>query len=168
VTANERALREALARVEGCVEMGVKIMRGADERANEDEEDASSSSTSPSSSSTNQPPSSSPEIEHAVGRGTAFLLAKRREILGGEQTRARAAEVAALLDARVGDVVRESRVALLPSRGLLVRAAHLVERGRLEEYRGRVRALEAECPGALSFLVSGAWPPYSFSEINST
>ena len=68
----------------------------------------------------------------------------------------------------MGEVVRDSRVRVLPSRALLVRAAHLVERARLEEYRARVRALEAERVGGLSFLTSGAWPPYSFSEIRST
>lgn len=161
VKANERALREALARVGGCVEMGVKIMSGAGANEVEVERDGaapSSSSTSPSSS----------ESPHAVGRGTAFLLAKRREILGDEDARARAEEVGALLAARVADVVRASSVTLLPSRALLLRAAHLVERARLDEYRGRVRALEAERAGGLSFLTSGAWPPYSFSEINST
>ena len=187
VAANEQALRDALARVAGCVEMGVKIMRAAGGAAGanrtdagrEDEEPPSSSTspssllttlTSPSSPASPSSPEagSSSESPLAVGRGTAFLLAKRREILGGEETRARAEEVGALLDARVAGVVRESRVTLLPSRGLLLRAAHLVERARLDEYRSRVRALEAEHAGGLSFLTSGAWPPYSFSEINST
>ncbi|HZB46240.1 MAG TPA: GvpL/GvpF family gas vesicle protein [Pyrinomonadaceae bacterium] len=165
VTANEEALREALARVGGCVEMGVKIMWGAgavgheaadaDEAAVDDEADGGVTTTPLT-------------VANQAGRGTAFLLAKRREILGGDEARARAEETAALLAARVGEVVRDSRVRVLPSRALLVRAAHLVERARLEEYRARVRALEAERAGGLSFLTSGAWPPYSFSEIRST
>lgn len=158
VAANGRALREALARVGGCVEMGVKIMpaagAAAGEAAREDGEEEETAPPSP--------------VSNRVGRGTEFLLAKRREILGDEQTRARAGEVAALLAARVADSARESRVALLPSRALLLRAAHLVERGRLEEYRVRVRALGAESARGLVFLTSGPWPPYSFSEINST
>ncbi|HEX6623259.1 MAG TPA: GvpL/GvpF family gas vesicle protein [Pyrinomonadaceae bacterium] len=159
VTANVEALREALARVGGCVEMGVKIMSVAgavvDEAAVDDEVNEAET-----------PPSLT--VANRAGRGTAFLLAKRREILGGEGARARAEETAALLAARVGEVVRDSRVRVLPSRALLVRAAHLVERARLEESRARVRPLEAERAGGLSFLTSGAWPPYSFSEIRST
>ena len=172
VTANEEALREALARVGGCVEMGVKIMWGA--VVNETNEaagvnEAAGADETAVGDEVNEggaPPPSA--FADQAGRGTAFLLAKRREILGDDEARARAEETAALLAARVGEVVRDSRVRVLPSRALLVRAAHLVERARLDEYRARVRALEAERAGGLSFLTSGAWPPYSFSEIRST
>ncbi len=165
VTANEEALREALARVGGCVEMGVKIMWGAGAGEHE-AADVDEAAVADGVSEGETPPSLT--VSNQAGRGTAFLLAKRREILGGEEARARAEETAALLAARVGEVVRDSRVRVLPSRALLVRAAHLVERARLDEYRARVRALEAERAGGLSFLTSGAWPPYSFSEIRST
>lgn len=159
LAANAVALRAALARVEGCVEMGVKIMRAASEvegAAERDDDEAAAAAASSADSSSAE-----------VGRGTAFLLAKRREILGGDAARAAADEAASLLAGRVADVVRESRVGVLPSRGLLVRAAHLVERGRLEEYRERVRGLAAEGAGRLVFLTSGPWPPYGFSDINS-
>lgn len=164
VTANEEALREALARVGGCVEMGVKIMWGAGAGGHE-AADADEAAVADEVDEGETPPLT---VANQAGRGTAFLLAKRREILGDDEARARAEETAALLAARVGEVVRDSRVRVLPSRALLVRAAHLVERARLEEYRARVRALEAERAGGLSFLTSGAWPPYSFSEIRST
>jgi hypothetical protein len=157
VEANERALREALARVGGCVEMGVKIMSAA---GGDDEEEEEAARPSPVADQVGQ--------VGQVGRGTEFLLAKRRELMGGERTRARAEEAGALLAARVSDTARETRVALLPTRALLLRAAHLVERARLAEYRVRVRALEAERARGLNFLTSGPWPPYSFSEINST
>ena len=45
------------------------------------------------------------------------------------------------------------------------RAAHLVERGSITQYRdqlGEARKLRPE----LHFLVSGPWPPYSFSNID--
>lgn len=151
---NEGALREALARVRGCVEMGVKVMWGARAAPPAGEEEGGAFSTTDGDA-------------RVEGSGTAFLLAKRREILGGEAERARAEEVAAWLDARVLGVVRDARVAVLPSRALVVRAAHLVECARLEEYRSRVRALEAERAAELNFLTSGPWPPYSFSNVNS-
>ena len=99
-----------------------------------------------------------------AGRGTAFLLAKRREVLGDEALRRSAEEVAAWLASRVSELVRESAARVSPSEALFVRAAHLVERERLEEYRARVRELTAERAN-LHFLASGPWPPYSFSEI---
>jgi hypothetical protein len=104
------------------------------------------------------------EIEAGVGRGTAFLLAKQREVLGDEAERRRAEEVAGWLADGVSGLVRESSVRVNPSDALVVRAAHLVERGRVEEYRGRVRSLSAE-RGELHFLTSGPWPPYSFGEL---
>ena len=99
-----------------------------------------------------------------AGRGTAFLLAKRREVLGDEALRRRAEEVAAWLASRVSGLVRESSARVHPSEALFVRAAHLVERARLEEYRARVRELTAE-RADLHFLSSGPWPPYSFSDL---
>lgn len=158
VKSHEKALREALARVRGCVEMSVKLMWDAasDPRQKDEAEQQASASREASS----PPPS--------AGSGTAFLLSKQREISGDAAARARAAEVAAALNARVLDVVRDARVTVLPSPALVVRAAHLVERARLEEYRARLRALEAERAGALIFLTSGAWPPYSFSDLGSS
>lgn len=159
VKSHEKALREALARVRGCVEMSVKLMWDAasDPRRKDEAEQQASESRNASS----PPPPS-------AGSGTAFLLSKQREISGDAAARARAAEVAAALNARVLDVVRDARVTVLPSPALVVRAAHLVERARLEEYRARLRAMEAERAGALIFLTSGAWPPYSFSDLGSS
>ncbi|MCA1635926.1 MAG: GvpL/GvpF family gas vesicle protein [Acidobacteria bacterium] len=142
------ALRATLGRVRGCVEMSVKIIW--------DVEAARREAAGPE-----------PETpaEGGGGSGTAFLLSKRREILGGEALRIRAEAVAEWFDGRLSDVVRESRVTVNPAGALVVRAAHLVERGRIEEYRARVQALGEERAASLRFLKSGAWPPYSFSDL---
>jgi hypothetical protein len=147
VAANEEALLAALARVRGCVEMSIKI-RDASAEAEGETRNAKE------------------VVEGAtsVGRGTAFLLSKRREVLGDEALRLRAEESAAWLDAGVSDLARESVARLRTSDSLVVSAAHLVERERVAEYRERVRLLSEERPG-LQFLTSGPWPPYSFSDI---
>jgi len=140
---NEAALAEALARVRGRVEMGVKLMSKAEGEGREAEgksEDA------------------------AVGRGTAFLLKKRREVLGGEAAKLRAEALAAWLAEGVAGLARESSVRFSPSEAIVVRAAHLVERERVEEYRRRLRGLRAARPD-LRLLASGPWPPYSFGEV---
>lgn len=173
--ANEGALLDALARVRGCVEMSVKIRR-AGERAEggrrraeggvlEAEENGDGVDAGPEAAGVDAASGGDALNGSAVaGRGTAFLLAKRREVLGGEALRRRAEEVAAWLASRVSGLVRESSARVLPSEALFVRAAHLVERARLEEYRARVRGLGAE-RADLHFLSSGPWPPYSFSDI---
>ncbi|HEX8853144.1 MAG TPA: GvpL/GvpF family gas vesicle protein [Pyrinomonadaceae bacterium] len=148
--ANEEALLAALRRVRGAVEMSVKVLwdtqselRDALGRASSDEG----------------------EVASSVGDGRAFLAAKRRELAGEAALQERAAEVRAWLAAGLGDAVREERVSVSPSQALVVRAAHLVERARLEAYRERLERLRAERAERLRFLTSGAWPPYSFGEI---
>jgi len=135
------ALRGALAGVRGCVEMSVKLMWGAGGAPRAGQSAAG---------------------ETAAGGGTAFLLARRRALLGDEDERRRAEELSAWLEGRTSDLARATSVRLRPSEALVVRAAHLVPRGRLAEYRERLRGLRAERPD-LRFLTSGPWPPYSFA-----
>ena len=141
VAANEAGLREALARVSGHVEMGAKVLRAAAEaetRAGLAEEPGA-----------------------AAGSGTAYLLAKRRAIEGGEALMREAEGAAAWLAGVVSDLARESSVSVNPAGQIVVRAAHLVERGRAAEYRARLRAAGERRP-ELRLLTSGPWPPYSF------
>ncbi|MFL6255189.1 MAG: GvpL/GvpF family gas vesicle protein [Pyrinomonadaceae bacterium] len=142
VSTNEAALTAALARVRGCVEMSVKLMA----KAKIENEEAGA-------------------VEVAKGAGTAFLLKKRRELLGEEGARRRAEEAAAWLASGVGELARETATRLSPSEAIFVRASHLVERARVAEYRTHLRELAAERRD-LRLLTSGPWPPYSFSEIS--
>ena len=147
-------LSEALSRVRGCVEMSVKVLRAGDEgRGVAATGDAAGGSGASSGSL-------------SPGSGTAYLAAKRRELSGDEASRARAEEAAGWLARSLGATVREARVRLCPSERLLLSASHLVERGRVAEYRERVRAARAEREGVLRFLTSGAWPPYSFCDLS--
>jgi hypothetical protein len=91
-------------------------------------------------------------------------LRKRREVLGEEEARRRAGESAAWLASGVGELARESAVRVSPSEAIVVRAAHLVERARVGEYRERLRGLGAPRAGT-RLLTSGPWPPYSFGGI---
>lgn len=142
------ALAAALARVRGRVEMSVKLMEKPGVGSQESEVRSRKA-----------------EVESAAGAGTAFLLKKRRELLGEEGARRRAEEAAAWLASGVGDLARETAERLSPPEAIFVRAAHLVERERVAEYRARLRALAAGRVG-LRLLTSGPWPPYSFSEIS--
>lgn len=147
IGSREAALREALGRVRGAVEMSVKIIWDLEEVRRE------AAGPEPSGDAS------------AEGSGTAFLLAKRREILGGEAVRARADSLAEWFGSRLSDLARDARVTVNPSGALVVRAAHLVGRGGVEEYRARVQRLGEERAGSLRFLTSGPWPPYSFGDV---
>jgi hypothetical protein len=148
ISANEASLVAALTRVRGCVEMSVKLL----ERPQGESEVGSRKS----------------EVKTvAGGRGTAFLLAKQREILGGEDARRRAEELAAWLAAGVSGLARETAARVRPAGAIALSAAHLVERARVAEYRTRLRSLGVERRD-LRLLTSGPWPPYSFSDIRGT
>jgi hypothetical protein len=154
VAGHAAALAAALARVRGCVEMSVKFMEKA----------AGRSATVESEAERVVGATAGGADVNAAGAGTAFLLKKRREILGEEGARRRAEETAAWLASGVGELAREAVVRLSPPEAIFVRAAHLVERARVAEYRARLRALAAGRPD-LRLLTSGPWPPYSFGDI---
>lgn len=151
VSANEGALADAFARVRGCVEMGVKL------RVVEGAESSESSEVNVKEVRVE----GASAARKAGGSGTAFLLAKRREILGEESLKARAEAAAARLAERVEGLARESDVRLNPEGPIVVRAAHLVSRADVSEYRARVRSFGASLE-RLHLLTSGPWPPYSF------
>jgi hypothetical protein len=153
--ANETALAVALARVRGSVEMGVKLMSKAGGEGQKAEGEGEGA-----------PGVGGGGAAAEVGRGTAFLLKKRREVLGGEEARLRAEGLAAWLAEGLAGLVRESAVRVAPSEAIVVRAAHLVGRERVAEYKERLRALRA-ARADLRLLASGPWPPYSFSDITN-
>lgn len=147
------ALREALERVRGAVEMSVKIIWDLEAVRRE------------AAGTEGAAAKAGGEAAAAEGSGTAFLLAKRRQLLGGEMLKERAEALAGWFGGRLSDLARESRVTLNPEGALVVRAAHLVGRGLVEEYRARVHLLGEERAGSLRFLTSGPWPPYSFGDV---
>ncbi|HEX8148685.1 MAG TPA: GvpL/GvpF family gas vesicle protein [Pyrinomonadaceae bacterium] len=152
VSAHASALAAALARVRGRVEMSVKLMSKAEGEGQKAKIEGEAEGLVGAS-------------KGGVGAGTAFLLKKRREILGEEGARRRAEDAAAWLAEGVNGLARETAERLSPLEAIFVRAAHLVERGRVAEYRARLRALAAERQD-LRLLTSGPWPPYSFSEMS--
>jgi gas vesicle protein GvpL/GvpF len=94
----------------------------------------------------------------ADGPGARFLKAKQLRA-------ARAKEVAVWLRERAGALVRDEVLTLSPTEKLILAAAHLVDRAAVAEYRGQLTEARKMRP-ELHFLVSGPWPPYSFSNID--
>jgi hypothetical protein len=147
-------LQAQLARVHGSVEMSVKVIWNVEAARDE--------------AMTGDAKREATDVEGGImrGQGAAFLAKKRREILGDETLKARAEEVVAWLENRVGDAARDRELRVRPMESLVVAAAYLVERRRLDEYQERLRLARDERDD-LHFLTSGPWPPYSFSQTNS-
>ena len=152
ISSHEDALLAQLARARGAVEMSVKIIWNAEAVKRTLTEREGGDAVKGAS-----------EI---IGPGAAFLAAKRREVAGDEALKKQAGEIARWLEDHLKNIVRESSVRIFPTRGMVIAAAHLVERGRLDEYRARIAQARNE-RADLRFLTSGAWPPYSFCDLSS-
>lgn len=146
-------LLSQLERMRGCVEMSVKVIwkqeMVRDEALRQEERNLSSR-----------------EREKLAGRGAMFLATKRREILGDAALKQRAEEIADWLNRSLAGTVRERQATLQPTQALVLSAAYLVERARLKEYRAALCQAQKERT-ELHFLTSGAWPPYSFTNLSS-
>ncbi len=153
VDSQSQALRAALERVRGCAEMSVKVLWDTVAMKRESAESAGAEVAAGAGAGGSQPTP-----------GAAYLLAKRRALLGDRRLRERAEEIAAWLGERLGEAVREEKRRVRPAEALVLKAAYLVEKERLADYRERLERARAERP-QLSFLTSGAWPPYSFCEL---
>jgi hypothetical protein len=143
VSARQSALKTKLAFVRGCVEMSVKII------------------WEPQETSEAQPKS---EELVTQGAGTSFLAEKRRRILGNEARATEAAEICTWLNNTIAGLTRDEQVTVRPTEKLVLAAAHLVERAKISEYRGKIAEARRNRPD-LHFLTSGPWPPYSFANI---
>lgn len=152
ITKHRDSLFVQLARVRGSVEMSVKIIWNAEAVKHMGMEMA--------------------EVlrhknrDEALGPGAVFLQAKRREMIGDAALKSRAEDLAAWLGGRLGDTVGETVMRTLPTPAMAVAASHLVARARIKEYSERLANARKE-RGDLRFLTSGAWPPYSFCNLDS-
>ncbi|MFJ1748363.1 GvpL/GvpF family gas vesicle protein [Streptomyces sp. NPDC088116] len=142
---------ELLARLEGHVEMGVKVY--ADPRA---------------TAVTTRPAPAATDRQESPGRA---YLRRRREQRRGHQDAYRAAgSVAAQVPGRVGALVR-ARVAHRPQQGELASGAgenianeaYLVPVGHVDAFRAALNGLTADGASGVRVEVTGPWAPYSFA-----
>ena len=152
IESNEARLQALLDRVRGAVEMSVKIIWDKGAAGNQSAETTLQETESKDVASTSP--------------GLAFLLAKQRKMAGERELKGRAEEIASWLDRGVAGLTRDKALSVQPAERIVVSAAFLVERERVAEYRERMNALGRE-RNELRFLTSGAWPPYSFTNLDS-
>jgi|GEM_PF-910248 hypothetical protein len=104
--------------------------------------------------------------EDAGGRGTRYLLARRkvyqRTLVARESARAIASE----LDAHLRPYICESRHVIHADPHTALRTAYLLKPGALATIRDALENFQ-ENHSALRLLVTGPWPPYSFVTVAS-
>ena len=144
LSTHKTALESKLESVRGCVEMSVKIIW---------ENSVAQQPQSPDRTETGKP-----------GAGTMFLAEKRQRILGDEHRAAEASKISTWLHETLSELVGDEQVTLRPAERLVVSAAHMIERGKIDQYREKVAEMRQNRPD-LHFLSSGPWPPYSFANI---
>jgi hypothetical protein len=94
--------------------------------------------------------------------GTAYLESLARRARQDLADRDRGTELASRLGRWLGPLVRDERIR--PAGGqAIVTIAHLVDRHDTGNYAARVRAFSRE-HARLSFVITGPWPPYGFTE----
>src|SRR6185295_18100453 len=92
-----------------------------------------------------------------VGVGAAFLLSKRRELLGDEKLSLEAKEISQWLGELLSGVTRNQQVNVQPKEKLVFAGSYLVEQLSVPEFRERLLEAESTRPD-LHFLTSGPWP----------
>jgi hypothetical protein len=101
---------------------------------------------------------SGPDERRPEAGGRSYLEARLEK-------RRRAEQIAEELHEPLTSLASASRKRVLQTPRLVLSAAYLVERGRLEALRGEVDRLAGERP-ELQILCTGPWPPYSFATLD--
>jgi hypothetical protein len=148
--ARQQALSEKLELVDGCVEMGIKIIWPKSEASE--------------SNPTADDNANVAEI-YTEGPGAAFLRSRQRRMVGNQQLADEANGIATWLKNRLVPFVRTAQYTVRPLLRLVLTGDCLVERSRVDSYQAAVELARAERPD-LHFLTSGPWAPYSFSNID--
>ena len=127
-----------LARVGGCVEMGVRILWPG-------------------------LPATEAEAVPAVAATPGAQYLQQRLAADRQQRAARShgQAVAGALDAALHGAAVDARVTVLPTERMLLSGAYLVRRSEVAAFTTQVESLRRQQP-ELAFLCTGPWPPYNF------
>lgn len=99
--------------------------------------------------------------------GTGYLKRKMEEHFARSALESGADQLVREIDGIFRPLFEECRVQTLRTRNMPMNGVYLIARGRLDEFRRRFRHLKEQYPD-LRFLLTGPWPPYNFTGINSS
>lgn len=147
VVADERMLDEALAqhieplaaglaRVRGCVELGLRVLW--------------------------QRPTESQSPAQPADSGRSYMAARLDDERRRRATRERAEQIATTLHDALAPLARDATRRVLPIDDVVMSSAYLVAREGAEQFATRARELSSHHPN-LRLLCTGPWPPYHFA-----
>lgn len=132
----------ALDEVEGCDEIGLRVLLHAPARPDRPPR-------GPTPATTDRP-------------GTAYLAALQARLAGADALSDVASRASEMILEALGGLCRRSTVERPgPGRDRLLSMSFLVPRAGLDAFRLAARGLEGQAPGKL--LLTGPWPPYNFA-----
>jgi hypothetical protein len=136
--------REALDEIEGCHEMGLRVLL--------------------------DPPAETPVVAKLFAGdcpGTSYLKALKARLDVSNAARAEAMRLAGRLGEELDQLARRWLVEdPVPGREPLLSLMYLIPRPSLGLFRETVKRLQSRIPGKL--LLTGPWPPYSFTDAGKT
>lgn len=136
-----RALLTALRRVDGKVEMGLRVLAPA-----------------PGTEAVPR----LPRPLRGRGPGTSYLRRSMEEERRGARERERGRQLIEELGALLEPLVAESSLRPFLTQRLTLSASYLVAHDRVAAFRERVGIVQRRFP-AFGFLLTGPWPPYHFA-----
>lgn len=148
---------EALVRVRGTVEMGLRITT-IDHDAREADEPcriAGAGHHSPEKADNVEP--------REIGPGRSYLETRRDEIAGPARAIENADQLLMEIETELADLGFPCVRTVVSEGGVLGSLAHLVQRKRIGEYRARIHTMRRH-RGSFRIAPSGPWAPYSFVE----
>jgi len=147
VARHRHALEHGLTRVRGCVEMGLRVTpRQAQPAAASPAAAAAAHSTSAAAGNRS---------------GREYMFARLEDERRRRASQSRADALRELIDGALSPLSREHTHRLLPAPTVLLTAAYLVPRERVESFASGARALSSECSEA-RVTCTGPWAPYHF------
>jgi hypothetical protein len=132
------AIVAGLERVDGCVELGVRV--------------------------SGRIPTDAPQpvsVPPAETSGRAYMLARAAEERRRRDAEARATELSSTVHEPLMQLARDGVLRPLLTQDLLLSAAYLVERDGVDAFREQIAALVRSHP-SVRILCTGPWPPYHF------
>src|SRR5262249_16800299 len=141
-----------LERFRGCVEMTLRIIRVTGDAAQGTAREASRIDDKIRART----------LRESGGPGTRFLEEKLRQAAHQEISNRQPQAILDFPDPRFQAVAKDSVTRLRPGAVLVADIAHLVERGRLDDYHDLFKSAATDRRD-VTLSISGPWAPYSFA-----